>query len=221
ELDLSSQSSAIREQQEEVERLREKSVGSTIVAPVAGTVNSISKTAGETTVPDEAIAVMQPEGKGYSMSFSVTNEQAQKVSVGEKAELQNAWYYDDVTATLTNIRPDTQNPGQKKLLYFSVTGSVQPGQSISLSIGQRSANYDLVVPNSAIREDSNGKFILIVESKNSPLGNRYVATRVDVEVLTSDDLNTAISAALYGYEYVITTANKPVEAGKQIRLADE
>lgn len=221
ELNLSSQSSAIREQQEEVARLREKSMGSTIVAPVAGTVNSISKTAGETTVPDEAIAMMQPEGKGYTMSFSVTNEQAKKVSVGEVAELQNAWYYGDVTATLTGIRPDTQNPGQKKLLQFSVTGEVQPGQSISLSIGQKSANYDMIVPNSAVREDSNGKFILIVESRNSPLGNRYIATRVDVEVLASDDLNTAVSAALYGYEYVITTANKPVEAGKQVRLADE
>ncbi|MDY5701323.1 MAG: HlyD family efflux transporter periplasmic adaptor subunit [Lachnospiraceae bacterium] len=220
ELDLSNQSDLIRAQQEEVAKLREKAMGSTIEAPVAGTISSISKTAGETTAPEEALATMQPEGKGYTMSFSVTNDQAQKVSVGEKAELQNAWYYGEVTATLTGIRPDTENPGQKKLLSFSVEGDVQAGQSISLSIGQKNANYDLLVPNSAVREDKNGKFILIVESRNSPLGNRYIATRVDVEVLATDDLNTAISAALYGYEYVITTATKPVEAGKQVRLAE-
>lgn len=220
ELDLSNQSDLIRAQQEEVAKLREKAMGSTIEAPVAGTISSISKTAGETTAPEEALATMQPEGKGYTMSFSVTNDQAQKVSVGEKAELQNAWYYGEVTATLTGIRPDTENPGQKKLLSFSVEGDVQAGQSISLSIGQKNANYDLIVPNSAVREDKNGKFILIVESRNSPLGNRYIATRVDVEVLATDDLNTAISAALYGYEYVITTATKPVEAGKQVRLAE-
>ena len=220
ELDLSNQSDLIRTQQEEVAKLREKAMGSTIEAPVAGTISSISKTAGETTAPEEALATMQPEGKGYTMSFSVTNDQAQKVSVGEKAELQNAWYYGEVTATLTGIRPDTENPGQKKLLSFSVEGDVQAGQSISLSIGQKNANYDLIVPNSAVREDKNGKFILIVESRNSPLGNRYIATRVDVEVLATDDLNTAISAALYGYEYVITTATKPVEAGKQVRLAE-
>ena len=220
ELNLSSQSSQIKDKQEEVARLREKATGSTIVAPIAGTITSISKTAGETTVPEDALAVMQPEGKGYSLSFSVTNDQAQKVSVGDVAELQNSWYYGDIKATLSSIRPDTENPGQKKLLKFDVTGEVQAGQSISLSVGQRSASYNLVVPNSAVREDKNGKFILIVESKNSPLGNRYVATRVDVEVLASDDLNTAINAALYGYEYVITTSTKPVEAGKQIRLAD-
>ena len=220
ELNLSSQSSQIKDKQEEVARLREKATGSTIVAPIAGTITSISKTAGETTVPEDALAVMQPEGKGYSLSFSVTNDQAQKVSVGDVAELQNSGYYGDIKSTLSSIRPDTENPGQKKLLKFDVTGEVQAGQSISLSVGQRSASYNLVVPNSAVREDKNGKFILIVESKNSPLGNRYVATRVDVEVLASDDLNTAINAALYGYEYVITTSTKPVEAGKQIRLAD-
>ena len=76
------------------------------------------------------------------------------------------------------------------------------------------------VPNSAIREDNDGKFILTVESKSSPLGNRYIATRVGVEVLASDDNNSAISAPLYGWEYVITTSTKPVEAGKQVRLAD-
>ena len=40
-----------------------------------------------------------------------------------------------------------------------------------------------------------------------------------MDVIASDDNNTAISAGmLYGYEYVITTATKPVEAGKQVRL---
>ena len=169
--------------------------------------------------PEEPAAVLQVAGKGYTLSFSVTNEQAKKVQVGDTAELQNAWYYDDVQAILAAIKPDPDSPGQKKLLEFDVTGtSIQEGQSLSVSIGQRSAEYELVVPNSAVREDNNGKFILIVESKSSPLRTRYIASRVDVEVLASDDNNTAISAGLYGYEYVITTSTKPVEAGKQVRL---
>ena len=87
-------------------------------------------------------------------------------------------------------------------------------------MGQNRATYDLLVLNSDIRADSNGKFILIVESKSSPLGNRYVATRVDVEVLASDDTQSAVSGALYGSEFVITTSTQPVEAGKLVRLAN-
>ena len=219
ELDLSKTSKDIAEKREEIAKLKEKSVGTAITAPIAGLVTNLAYVAGETTKPEEAAAVIQPDGKGYTLTISVTNEQAKKVQVGDAAELQNAWYYDDVQAILAAIKPDPDNPGQKKLLEFDVTGSsIQSGQALNISVGQRSSEYELVVPNSAVREDNNGKFILIVESKSSPLGNRYIATRVDVEVLASDDNNTAISAGLYGYEYVITTSTKPVEAGKQVRL---
>ncbi len=219
ELDLAKTNKDIANKREEIARLKEKSVGATIKAPVAGTVTSLAYVAGETTKPEEPAAVLQVEGKGYTMTVSVTNEQAKKVKVGDTAELQNAWYYDDVQVILSAIKPDPDKPGQNKLLEFEVTGeSIQAGQALNVSVGQRSAEYEFVVPNSAVREDNNGKFILIVESKSSPLGNRYIATRVDVEVLASDDNNTAISAGLYGYEYVITTSTKPVEAGKQVRL---
>ena len=76
------------------------------------------------------------------------------------------------------------------------------------------------MPNSAIREDSNGKFVLVVESKSSPLGNRYIATRADITVIASDDNSSAIQGALYGNEFVITTSTKPIEAGQQVRLVE-
>lgn len=220
EINLESQNDAIELQREKVEKLREKSAGATIDAPVDGIVMTLNKAAGEKTEPEEALAVMQVAGKGFTLAFSATTEQARRLAVGDIAELQNAWYYDNVKATLTSIKPDPDDPAQKKQLTFQIEGDVQSGQSLSLSVGQKSSEYELVVPNSAIREDNNGKFILIVESKSSPLGNRYIATRIDVEVLASDDTHTAISAGLYGYEYVITTATKPVEAGKQVRLTD-
>ncbi len=219
ELDLAKVNKDIAKKKEEIDKLLEKSVGASIKAPVAGTVTNLAYVAGETTKPEEAAAVIQVAGKGFTMSISVTNEQAQKVQVGDTAELQNAWYYDDVKVVLSAIKPDPDNPGQKKLLTFDVDGAdIQAGQALNISVGQRSAEYEFVVPNSAVREDNNGKFILIVESRSGPLNNRYIATRVDVEVLASDDTSTAISAPLYGYEYVITTSTKPVEAGKQVRL---
>lgn len=205
---------------EELEELKEESTGATIDAPVEGTVISISKTAGETTTPNEEIALIQVAGKGMSLSFSVTNDQAAKVKVGDPAQLQNSWYYEDVKVTLSKIKPDTENPGKKKLLEFNVEGSVQSGETLALSIGERSAEYEHVVPNSAVREDKNGKFILIIEEKTTPFGNRYKAKRVNVEVIASDETKTAIQAELQGYEYVITTSNKPVETGDQVRLAE-
>lgn len=219
ETDLLEMLEQIRKQEKTVKKLKENATDAVITAPVSGVVSTINYVAGQTTIPDQPMAQIVMTEKGFTVSFSVTNEQARKISVGDVADIQNMWYYNDISATVAGFKSDPSNP-QGKLVVFNVTGDVQAGQSLSLSVGQKSANYDLVVPNSAIREDNNGKFILIVESKSSPLGNRYIATRVDVEVLASDDTQSAISGGLYGWEYVITTSTKPVEAGKQVRLAD-
>lgn len=226
-LNLGALNDAVNDAKEDVEKLEEEiaeleseSIGATVNAEVAGTITSISVVAGETISPDTPVAVIQPEGKGFTLSFSVTAEQAKRISVGDPAELVNSWWYNDITATVASIKPDPADPAKKKLVTFNLTGELTAGQSLSLQVGEKSANYDMIVPNSAIREDNNGKFILVVESKSSPLGNRYFATRYDVEVLASDDTQSAISAGLYGYEYVITTSTKPVEAGKQVRLPD-
>lgn len=221
ELNLDYKLDDLQKQRDDIAKLQENAVGASIEAPISGTITSVTVKAGDEAQPDTALVTMQPEGKGFTMSFSVTNDQAKRLSVGDKADLVNSWRYSDMDITLASIKPDTTDPGQKKLLTFDITGDeVTPGQSLNVSVGQKSANYDLIVPNSAIREDSNGKFILIVESKSSPLGNRYVATRVDVEVLASDDTQSAVSGALYGYEFVITTSTQPVEAGKLVRLAN-
>ena len=95
------------------------------------------------------------------------------------------------------------------------------GQTLEITIGERSNSYNLVVPNSAVREDTNGKFILVAEAKSTPLGNRYTAVRVDVTVLEKDNYNTALDAGTdFGYQYVITTSTKPLEAGMLVRLAE-
>lgn len=227
ELALSNKNDEIADTEKELAELKEEyaeieadAVGATVVSPVEGTIISVSKTAGEMTSPQEEVALIQVAGKGMTVSFSVTNEQASKVKVGDVAELQNAWYYDDVMVTLSKIKPDTEDPGKKKLLEFTVEGSVQNGEQLALTVGERSAEYDLVVPNSAVREDKNGKFVLIIEEKSTPFGNRYKAKRVDVEVMASDETKSALTADLEGYEYVITTSNQPVETGDQVRLAD-
>lgn len=222
ELNLGDQNEQIKLKEAEIEKIKEKSVGSAITAPVDGKIIVLTHVAGETMNMNDEVAQIQVAGKGFTVSFSVTNEQAAKVRTGDVAELQNAWYYNDIKVLLTSIKTDPDNPGKNKLLTFSVSGEeVVAGQTLSLAVGQQNANYELTVPNSSIREDSNGKFILVLQTRNSPLGNRYFAARVDVEILAEDDTNSAISAAVYAYQdYVITIATKPVEAGQQVRLIE-
>lgn len=212
--------SDLKEAKAKLAEAEDTSLEASVVADVAGTISSIAFKSGETVSTGETLMVIQPAGQGYTINIPVTTEQAKRVTIGDTAELVNNWWYSEVNAVLKSIRPDTSDPANKKLLVFSLEGDVTEGQNLTLAIGDRSSNYELIVPNSAIREDNNGKFVLKIETKSSPLGNRYRATRVDVEVLAEDDTRSAIKGALYNWDYVITTSTQPIEAGQLIRLSE-
>lgn len=221
EVTLASQYNDILEQQKVVDDLQDKSIDAVIKSPISGTITEIAYTAGQTVAADEAMAQIQPENKAFTLSFTATANQAKKLKVGDKAEILNNWYGANISAQVSSIRRDPQDK-QNCTIVCTMSGDVSSGDSYTLSVGEQSANYDYIVPTSAIREDSNGKFILTIRAKSTPLGNRYYAQRVDVEVITSDDSQSAVSGALDSYGvYVITTTTKPVEAGQQVRLANE
>jgi len=191
-----------------------------ITANVSGTVTSIAVTAGNTAAKDTVIATIEVPDMGYSVSFSVTTDQAKRLHLGDTASVTSFYWGSRVDAVLSAIKPDPKNPQTNKLLEFDVSGDVSAGQELTISIGERGENYDFVVPNSAIRTDSNGKFVLVVQAKNSALGNRYFARRVNVEVIASDDNNSAVSGSLEYGDYVITTASGPIKSGDQVRMAE-
>ncbi len=218
-IDIEVMQSKIEKLEKKVEELEKDASGGEITAQVAGVIESISPVAGETVEAGSTIATIQMTEKGCTASITVTTDQAKKVKVGDAAEIQYFWY-GDASATLTAIKADTANPAQNKQLVFSVTGDVSPGQSLQLVMGGKGQQYELIVPNSAIREDSNGKFVLAVVSKSSPLGNRYTAKRVNVTVIASDDTKSAVTGELMQSDFIISTSTKPINPGDQVRLVD-
>ena len=191
-----------------------------ILSNVSGTVSEISVTAGTTATKDQVIAKIEVPDMGYTLSFSVTTDQAKRLRPGDSASVTSFYWGSTIEATLSAIKPDPKNPQTNRLLEFDVTGDVTAGTQLSLAIGERSATYDIIVPNSSIRSDANGKFVLVVQAKNSPLGNRYFAKRVNVEVIASDDNNSAVTGSLNYGDYVITTASAPIKSGDQVRMAE-
>ncbi len=218
----------IQERQKELAELQEKideysgNVATEVKAKVNGTVASLSVSAGHKAEAGATLATIEVEDLGYTMTATVSVDQAKLLHVGDTANVSNYYWGSRTTAVLSGMQPDPKDPRSSRVLTFDLAGDVNAGDQISFSIGERNASYDLVVPNSALRSDTNGSFVLMITAKNSPLGNRYFATRVDVEVIAADDYNTAVKGALSNMDSVITTSsgNAPVKNGDQVRLAD-
>ncbi|MDD4543044.1 MAG: hypothetical protein PHY13_04655, partial [Clostridia bacterium] len=194
----------------------------TITAPVSGALLNMRYVAGEKTEAGGVAAEIEISEKGYTMSFSVTVEQARRISVGQQAEIQ--YYYGSTApyAQVTGIQTDYNNPQSSRIIVLEVIGdNIYPGQTLYVALGETGRDFETVVPNSAVHEDNKGKFVYIVEAKNTPIGNRYIAKRVDIQVIASDDKNSAISGISAYANYVITTASKPLTDGMQVRLVEE
>jgi multidrug efflux pump subunit AcrA (membrane-fusion protein) len=218
-VDLQAAKDAIAKQEELVKKLTANADNVNVTAKVGGVIGTINVQAGGSIGADSPLCTINETDRGYTLKISVTNDQAKQVKIGDPADLVNYWG-GDITAKLESIANDPQNPGKNKLLVFRLSGDgLEPDTNLTLSIGQKSANYDTLVPNAAVRSDNNGSFVLVVVAKSSPLGNRYTATRVNVQVLASDDTNTAVSGLTQG-DFVVTTSTKPIEAGTQVRLVD-
>lgn len=208
----------IKRLEEKVEKLKADAAGGEITAQVAGVISSMKIAAGETLESGTSVASIEMTEKGYTASFSVTLDQAKKVKVGDNADIQYFWG-GEAQAKLTQIKAD-QSDSQKKQLVFDITGDVTPGQSLQLVLGGKGQPYECIIPNNAIKEDSNGKFVLTVVAKSSPLGNRYIAKRADITVLASDGVNTAVTGVVQS-DFIISTSTKPINAGDQVRLVDD
>ena len=192
-----------------------------IKANVSGTVSSVAVTAGKTVAKDETLATIEVPDLGYTLKFSVTNEQARRIHPGDSAKVSSSYWGMKAEAVLTAIKTDPQNPLTNKILEFDIYGDVAAGTQLSISVGEQGEMYDFVVPNNAVQSDSNGQFIYIIEARNSPLGNRYLAKRVNVQTIVKDDNNSAITGAINYGDYVITLAPSGIKNGTQVRLADD
>ncbi|MCD8068339.1 MAG: HlyD family secretion protein, partial [Lachnospiraceae bacterium] len=66
----------------------EETIDPEVKAPVSGTVKTVNVKKGKTASTDEVAVEIYPEGEDYTMTLTVTTEQAQSLSRGDVAELQ-------------------------------------------------------------------------------------------------------------------------------------
>lgn len=218
DLDMQAAQEQIEEQRGKVDKIKKSSDLKEVKAKEDGIVSQIDFKEGDSVMADTPLAVIQMATSGYIVRITVTKAQAKLIRSGNEADIENIWN-SDLTAVVKSVKVDPDNPNQNMIVTFEVKGDAQPGQTLALSVGEKSNRYDTVVPNNAVREDSQGKFVLVVTVKGTPLGNRYKIRRSGVEVLASDDTASGVSGGIYEYENVVTNSSEPLQDGMQVRLA--
>ncbi len=196
-----------------------------VKAPVSGRVLSVNAQEGAQISSSQPMLTMMDAGQGLQFSVEMSYENAELLSPGVQVDVLPGGASQRVAATLREKRESDERPGERMTLLFDAdaqgvaASSALPGQHGDIRYSQKTQSYATTVPNSALREDSAGTYVLVSRQRKTPLGNRNELERVDVAVLDSDNFRTAVSGPLNTMDSVVTAADKPVDSGDAVLVA--
>ena len=219
-LEMTSKKSKLDAKKAELDKLKKKSGDIEVKSKYSGVVSEINVQPNDTTTPDYELATIDIVDQGFTIEASVSSDKAKKLKKGVKAEVINNWS-GSTEAVLKEIKNSSTPGSSDKTLIFEVSGEVDSGTYVELSVPIGSSNYDTIVPKSAVKEGNDGKYVLTVKSKSSPLGNRYYAEKIKIEELASDETSVAVNAPISQGTYLITAASKNVDPGDQVRMKEK
>ena len=220
-LDNEAKLAEIKEAEKLVAKLEKQDDTASVKAPVSGTVGEYTIKVGDTVNNEAPLMSITPKADVYQVKCNISKEESMLIKVGDEAELENVWD-DTSTAVVSAINPDPSNPNRGRIVVFNVSGEyIEAGDLLMLAVGEKSLKSETVVPNNAVKEDSDGKFVLVVRIKGTPLGNRYTNQKKKVEVVAKDSSRSALKGEVEPYDNVVTNSSKPLENGQQVRLTDE
>lgn len=223
----------IDEKKKELEELEEliKHDGS-FCSPVDGTVTEVTATAGMLTGGQEYFKI----GSGNTRLTADLNEETAEglkekdqinvqsmdgkieakgkvISLRQKTSVQNSsGQSDNVTAS-----DGERMAGQWELEAELEENELTIGSGVYFQAVRESKEYKSILPMAAIREDSEGKYVLILEEQDSILGKEMAAARVTVKILEKDSSSVAVESVLTKEDAVIVGSNKTIKAGDRVR----
>ena len=209
--------------EEKIAKLEESLTCTEIVAPCDGMVYGLSLSSGTVMTENTVIFTIIPNNATYSVKFTFKTSVAQNFREGMDLTANDP-YIDQ--CRITNIYPDEADPREKRVVKCALSSidDIFPGTQITVTADRSNANYDHVVPSSAVIRDNSGDYVYVVVESSSPLGDKYVVKRVDVTIEDSDGALTAISpkgeSKLLDQCMVVTRSEKPLHNGDRVRLED-
>lgn len=218
----------IEEKREELGKLEELLENDgRVVSPAAGTVTESTVLIGSVTSGSEYFKIgsgntrmtadlraESAEGLKEKDSISVTSQDGKREAAGQVAVVRQK----SQAQAMQQADASGDTGAQMELVVQLEENEFAIGEKVHYKVKKESKEYQTLIPVSAIREDSQGKFVLILEEKNSILGKEKVAERVAVRILEKNDSEAAVESAFTKEDKIIASSSKSIRAGDRVRV---
>ena len=188
-----------------------------VLSPADGIVSGLSAAVGKRATGEAAVYLTGTGGLRFCGEISA--DEKKYLSKGDPVILS----LPDLRQPLDGLKVSAVKPlSGENNGRFSFTVDLPDGQGAldmagSAKVRQKSQNYDLLVPLSALYADGPQTYLLLVRERETALGLEQTAERVDVTVLEQNESQAAVSGAVSSDDLVVTDTDKPLSSGDRVR----
>lgn len=217
-------------QKQRIARMQEKmSSNQKLAAPFDGIITAVYAKEGLTGtpgLPDMRLSNLQ---QGFQFQLQIPTDLADLLSVGEAIDGRLIGQNRFVQGSVSNIKeappslnsnsPDGKLEGTAATLIVKVQDTQLIGlEKVEVHLVKERNEEMLLIPKTAIRNDSSGTYVLVVETRKGPLGNSFYTLRRNVVISQTNEYTAAIRQGLFASEQVIVESSEPIREGSQVRL---
>ncbi len=188
-----------------------------ILATTDGVIASINAVSGGYIEQNALLCQVAGNTRDYKVTLNVADDKIKYIVPGNEAVVEIS----GIKQTIKGIIQEIEAPSGGGNLYqvtivLKDMAENPAGKQASITISHTSKEYSSIIPRAALKQDSNGYYVMAIRARDTILGEGYVAEKVYVDLVESDDSLCAISG-MFVLEPVMLTSSKDVVNGQQVR----
>ena len=158
------------------------------------------------------------EGSELLVEFSLPADQAEKVAAGQAVTITQGSASGEASVRTVEL-DEEEKTGRVTAVLAETAAGFKAGAAGAELVFSRAA-YDLCLPAAAIRQDTQGSYVLTVEEEKTAFGVSLTALRTPVTVLEVDSAGqyAAVEGSISGG--VIVSSTRAVSPGASVRLEE-
>ncbi|MDF2723005.1 MAG: biotin/lipoyl-binding protein [Paenibacillus sp.] len=201
---------------------------STLTAPFDGLIADLQADEGLPVSQGKAVIQLSDASQGWELETKVDADAAARLVIGETIDVkikENEPRF--VKARVAEIENAEASSGQAqsgsgagvKLVTLAIDDAkLIGGEQAEFGLNRKVGKPRLLVPVTAVKTDSKGEYIFVIEETKRPLGNEFRAVKKYVNTEDSDETNAALNGSIMPDDKIITETSEPISDGDLVRL---
>ena len=210
---------SLKQYQKQLEKLKIlKQQNGEITAPSSGIITKVCVETGQKTT-DTAAIVMSDEQSGLLFTTTTDSKNREYLSVGDNATITGVG---KETSDCSIVSLETSKDGSSIKVSIAMQGDdFLPGESAQMTATRKSESYDYLVPVTAVWQENNKAYVLLLETENTVLGEQYIARKAEVQILDKNSSYAAVSGnSLSADCQIITDSDRTIGNGDVVRMTE-